>query len=68
MLNPRFRRTASKLAREDVLVLDVETGAERGRASVPTLSQSVLFPCPGWSRDVYYCSFTTIARIAVTGC
>jgi hypothetical protein len=65
MLSPRFRRLASRLAHEDVLVLDVETGAERGRASVPTLSQSVLFPCPGWSRDVYYCSFTTIARIAV---
>jgi len=46
-------------------VLDVETGAERGRASVPSLFQSVLFPCPGWSRDVYYCSFATLARIAV---
>jgi hypothetical protein len=68
VLSKRFRRLASRLAHEDVLVLDVETGGERGRASVPTLSQSVLFPCPGWSRDVYYCSFTTIARIAATGC
>jgi hypothetical protein len=65
VLSPRFRRLASRLAHEDVLVLDVETGVERGRASVPSLFQSVLFPCPGWSRDVYYCSFSTVARIAV---
>jgi hypothetical protein len=63
-LSPRFRRLAGRLAREDVVVLDVETGAERGRASVPSLFQSVLFPCPGWNRDLYYCSFSTIARIA----
>jgi hypothetical protein len=65
LLRRRFRRLMSRLAREDVVVLDIETGAERGRASVPTLSQSVLFPCPGWRRDLYYCSFTTIARIVV---
>jgi hypothetical protein len=64
VLSRRFRRLASRLAHEDVLVLDVETGVERGRASVPTLFQSVLFPCPGWDRDVYYCSFSTVARIA----
>jgi hypothetical protein len=65
VLSRRFRRLAARLAHEDVLVLDVQTGVERGRASVPTLFQSVLFPCPGWNRDVYYCSFSTIARIAV---
>jgi hypothetical protein len=65
VLSRHVRRLATRLAREDVLVLDVETGAERGRASVPSLFQSVLFPCPGWSRDVYYCSFSTVARIAV---
>jgi hypothetical protein len=61
----RIRRLAARLAHEDVVVLDVETGTERGRASVPGLFQSVLFPCPGWNRDLYYCSFSTIARIAV---
>ena len=66
VLSPRVRRLAARLAHEDVLVLDVETGVERGRASVPSLFQSVLFPCPGWNRDVYYCSFSTVARIAVT--
>ena len=66
VLSRRFRRLASRLAHEDVLVLDVGTGVERGRASVPSLFQSVLFPCPGWNRDVYYCSFSTVARIAPT--
>jgi hypothetical protein len=60
----RVRRLAARLAHEDVLVLDVETGVERGRASVPSPFQSVLFPCPGWNRDVYYCSFSTVARVA----
>ena len=69
VLNRRFRGMATKLAHEDVLVLDVETGVERGRASVPSVFQSVLFPCPGWNRDFYYCSFSTIARVAATaGC
>jgi hypothetical protein len=66
VLSQRFRRLAARLAHEDVLVLDVESGVERGRASVPSLFQSVLFPCPGWNRDVYYCSFSTVARVAVS--
>jgi hypothetical protein len=66
VLSRRLRRLAARLAHEDVLVLDVGTGVERGRASVPSLFQSVLFPCPGWDRDVYYCSFSTVARIAAT--
>ena len=66
VLSRRLRRMAARLAHEDVLVLDVGTGVERGRASVPSLFQSVLFPCPGWDRDVYYCSFSTVARVAVT--
>jgi len=24
----------------------------------------MLFPAPGWSNDVYYCSCSTIARVA----
>jgi hypothetical protein len=48
---------------EDVVLLDIATGEERARASVPTMFQSVVFPAPGWSSDLYYCSFSTIARI-----
>jgi hypothetical protein len=50
---------------EDVVVLDLETGAERGRAATGSFMQSVVFPAVGFARDLYYCSFTTLARIGV---
>jgi outer membrane protein assembly factor BamB len=49
----------------DLVVLDVETGAERARADTGSGMQSVLFPAPGWDHDVYLCSFLTLSRIAV---
>ncbi len=60
----RTRRMLTRRCREDVVVLDIETGADRARAGIPTLFQSALFPCPGWDRDLYYCSFSTVARVA----
>jgi hypothetical protein len=65
LLHERVRPLLSHVSREDVVVLDLETGAERARVSVPSLFQSVLFPAPGWKRDFYYCSFSTIARLEV---
>jgi hypothetical protein len=50
---------------DQVVVLDIETGDELGRATTESPVQSVLFPAVGWDRDVYYVSFTTIARVAV---
>ena len=64
VLRPAIRSVLSRFSNDDVVVLDVETGDERARASVPSLFQSVLFPAPGWNRDFYYCSFSTIARIS----
>lgn len=61
--NTRARRLATRLSRDDVVVLDIETGAELGRSSVPTLMQSVVFPSPGWERDVYWVTVSTIARV-----
>jgi hypothetical protein len=58
-----LRRLASRLSRDEVVVVDIETGEERGRAPVPTLMQSVVFPAPGFDRDVYWCTMTTIARV-----
>jgi hypothetical protein len=49
-----------------VLVVDIETGVERARARVPTMFQSVLFPAPGFGRDLYWCTFSTLARLEVT--
>ena len=48
-----------------VVVVDIETGAERVRVESGSPVQSVLFPAPGFGRDVYYCSFAAVARVAV---
>ena len=62
--NRRARSIASRLSRDDVVVLDIEDGRELGRSRVPTLMQSVVFPSPGWDRDVYWVTISTIARVA----
>jgi hypothetical protein len=62
---PALRRLARIGSHDDVVVVDIETGEERGRAAVPSLMQSVVFPAPGFDRDVYWCSMTTLARVAV---
>jgi hypothetical protein len=49
---------------DDIVVLDIETGAERVRVPSGSPLQSVVFPAAGWDHDVYYASFSTIARIA----
>jgi hypothetical protein len=61
---PAARQRLARATSEDVVLLDIATGAERARAKVPTMFQSVVFPAPGWSNDLYYCSFSTIARVA----
>jgi hypothetical protein len=50
---------------DQVVVLDLESGAELARADTASPVQSVLFPSPGFGRDLYYCSFTTLARVSV---
>jgi len=45
-------------------VIDIETGHELARADTGSPIQSVLFLAPGFERDLYYCSFTTVARIS----
>jgi hypothetical protein len=50
---------------EQVVVLDVETGAERGRVAIDSPVQSVVFQAPGLGRDLYTCTFMTVARVAV---
>ncbi len=49
----------------DVVVLDIATGEELARADSGLGVQSVLFPAPGDDRDLYICSFTGVARVAV---
>jgi hypothetical protein len=50
---------------EEVVVLDIETGAERGRVRVGGLIQGVVFPSVGWGRDLYWCSMGKLARVFV---
>ena len=52
---------------DDIVVLDIESGAERVRVASGSPIQSVVFPAAGWGRDVYYASFATIARLAAPG-
>ena len=49
---------------DSIVVLDIETGAERVRVDAGSPVQSVLFPAAGFGRDFYYCSFTTLTRVA----
>ena len=52
---------------EQVVVLDVATGAEKGRVATESLVQSPVFPAMGFGRDLYWVSFMTVSRIAASG-
>lgn len=51
----------------DVVILDVVTGAERGRVDTGSGMQSVLFPAPGRDADFYVCTLFSVTRVAVGG-
>jgi hypothetical protein len=61
------RRASLRTGSDQLVVLDLDTGADKARVDVPSPSQGFLFPAPGFKRDVYYQSLTTIARVAVSG-
>ena len=48
---------------EDLVVLDIATGEERGRARTGGRMQGVVFPGVGWNADLYYCSFDSLLRV-----
>jgi hypothetical protein len=50
---------------EHVVVLNIETGAELARVATGSPVQAALFQSPGWSRDIYTCTFTTLSRAFV---
>ena len=60
-----LRRAAARLGHDELVVLDLDTGAEKARVAVPSPVQGFLFPAPGFGRDVYYQSLSTIARVEV---
>lgn len=50
---------------EEVVLLNIETGAELARVRSGGLMQGVVFPCTGWGRDFYWSSMGRLARIFV---
>ncbi len=61
----RLRRASLRTGHDQLVVLDLDTGAEKGRVDIPSPTQGFLFPAPGFERDAYYQSITTIARVRV---
>lgn len=61
----RARHASLSIGSDRLVVLDLDSGAERARVDVPSPAQGFLFPAPGFGRDVYYQSLTTIARVEV---
>jgi hypothetical protein len=58
-------KLAARLAGEDAVLLDIETGDELGRVTLPVLSQSVMFPTAGANRDAIMTTMTAIFRVGV---
>ena len=48
---------------EEVVLLDIETGAEQGRVRVGGITQGVVFPSVGWHGDVYWSSMGRFSRV-----
>ncbi len=63
--SPAARRASLRAGHDELVVLDLDSGREKARVAVPSPSQAYLFPAPGFGRDFYYQSLTTIARVAV---
>jgi hypothetical protein len=48
---------------EEVVVLDMTTGAEQGRVRVGGITQGVVFPSVGWNGDIYWSSMGRFSRV-----
>jgi len=48
---------------EEVVLLDMESGFERGRVLVGGITQGVVFPSVGWHGDVYWASMGRFSRV-----
>ena len=52
-----------KRFKEDVVVLDIETGHEKARVHTGGHMQGVVFPSLGWHQDFYWCSMDRLTRV-----
>lgn len=60
-----LRRASTRIGHDRLAVLDLDSGATKATVDVPSPVQGFLFPAPGFGRDVYYQSLTTICRVEV---
>lgn len=58
-----FRLLAENVTSDDLVVLDFRTGQMKARVPTGSTRMNGMFLSPGWDRDVYYCSFGTVARV-----
>ncbi|MGH1492767.1 MAG: hypothetical protein ACRBK7_25800 [Acidimicrobiales bacterium] len=58
-----FRMLDDNETSDDLVVLDVRTGQMKARVPTGATMLNGMFPCPGWDRDLYYCSTGTVARV-----
>ena len=60
------RRASLRTGHDQLVVLDLDTGADKARVAVPSpVAGASSSRRPGFGRDVYYQSLTTIARVVV---
>ncbi|MGK2954641.1 MAG: hypothetical protein ACSLFI_03085 [Solirubrobacterales bacterium] len=59
------RRFSKPIGYDQLVVVDLDTGIDKARVDIPSPSQAFLFPAPGWDRDIYYQSMTSIAKVRV---
>jgi len=50
---------------DSTVVMDIESGHEKGRDALKSFSQGVLFSCPGWDSVFYYLTLSSISRVQV---
>src|SRR5262245_6508531 len=50
---------------DDLVVIDLLTGAEKARVATGSHWPNGMFPCPGRGRDLYYVSDPVVARVEV---
>lgn len=61
----RMVRRYPVIGSDNLVLLDLDSGAEKGRVGVPSPTQAFLFPAPGFDRDIYYLSMSSMARVTV---
>jgi len=50
---------------DNVVILDIESGEEKGRVKGKNMAQGLAFSAPGWGRDLYYILGDKLVRVWV---